>query len=54
MREAIRHLWSNPREASRIGANARRLVIEKYSSAGFGERLAEVVRARLSNQSHSH
>jgi glycosyltransferase involved in cell wall biosynthesis len=52
MRAAIQHLWSNPLEAARIGANARRLVIEKYSSRGFGYRLADVVQRSLGDDSH--
>lgn len=52
MRDAITHLWAHPEEAARIGANARRLVVEKYSSAGFGTRLAEVVRGALGGTSH--
>lgn len=48
MREAITHLWTHPEEAARIGENARKLVVEKYSSAAFGTRLAEVVRHAMS------
>ncbi len=47
MREAISHLWAHPEVAERIGRNARQVVIEKYSSAGFGTRLAEVVRGAM-------
>ena len=47
MRDAISHLLAHPEEAARIGENARRLVVEKYSSAGFGTRLAAVVRCAL-------
>jgi glycosyltransferase involved in cell wall biosynthesis len=51
MRSAIQYLWSNPVEAARIGANARKLVMDKYSSHGFGSRLAEVIQRSLSDGS---
>jgi len=47
MRDAIAHLWSHPEEAARIGANARRLLVEKYTSAGFGTHLAQVVQKHM-------
>ena len=49
MRAAIDHLWSNPREAARIGANARALVLKECSSAGFGKNMAEVIGRALNN-----
>jgi glycosyltransferase involved in cell wall biosynthesis len=43
MRAAIRHLWEHPEEATRIGANARELVVRKYSSTQFGEHMASFI-----------
>lgn len=43
MREAIAHLYSRPEEAARIGRNARRLVVDSYSSAEFGSRLSDLI-----------
>jgi glycosyltransferase involved in cell wall biosynthesis len=44
-RAAIQFLWEHPDEAARIGANARDLVVRKYASTQFGEKMADFVEA---------
>jgi glycosyltransferase involved in cell wall biosynthesis len=45
MRAAIRYLWEKPGEAARIGRNARELVVRKYASRQFGERMALFIKS---------
>lgn len=46
LRTAIQYFWEHPEEAARIGANARDLVVRKYSSTQFGEKMADFIESR--------
>jgi len=43
LRAAIQYLWAHPEEAARLGVNARDLVVRKYSSTQFGEKMADFI-----------
>jgi glycosyltransferase involved in cell wall biosynthesis len=51
LRQAIKHLWSRPEEALRLGTNACQTVRNHFTSATFAERLEHQVSALMKGSS---